>query len=423
MFSRLTLILPVLALLAVLGAQPSTGHASELNRVAAVVNDEAISAMDLHMRMRMIQATSKMPDTDEVRQRLASQVLRKMIEERLMGQEAKRLKLTASKEDVFKQVAMIESQNHLDKGGLEHVLKSAGVPMSVLYRQLEAELSWGKVVRTTMAPQVKVTLAEVKDHLDMLKANIGQPEFQLAEIVLPVDDPGREAEVEQTSQRIIEQLKKGASFQNLARQFSQGASAANGGDVGWLPVASLEPEVAKALDKMTLGTLSEPIRAVDGYHIVLLRDRRLFGEKSAAEAAGVLSIAQLFVPANNDRENATRRILEISAGIKNCAQMEEVAKHYRLAQSGRGTARLAQMSPQAREFISGLKLLQLSPPLQDQAGVRRIMVCGKVEEPQQEAGLPSEEMIKSALERQRLELLSQRALRDLKRTAFVEIKS
>ena len=418
MVSRLTRFLPVLALLAVVGAPPS--DAGEVNRIAAVVNDEAVSVLDLQLRVRMVQATSKVPDTDEVRQRLATQILRKMIEERLMAQEARRLKLTVSKEDVFKQVESIEKQNRLEHGALEKILKQAGVPVSVLYRQIEAELSWGKVIRMTLAPQVKVSHEEVKDHLEMLKGNIGQPEYLLAEILLPVDSPDREAEMAQTAQRIVEQLRQGAPFQNMARQFSQGSTAANGGDLDWVQVASLEPEIAEALGKMPASGLSTPIRAIDGYHIMLLRDRRVFGQKSA-NAEGTLALVQAFLPAGNDRPGAVRRLQEITAGAKNCAQMEEIAKRHNLPQSGRGTARLAQMSPQARQFITKLKLLQVSTPIQDQAGVRVIMVCGQASD-ESESGLPSEEKIKSMLERQRLELLSQRALRDLKRSAFIESK-
>lgn len=411
------------AVLAVLAIASPGAQASELNRIAAVVNDDAISMLDLQMRMRMIQVTSKLPDTKEVRDRLSAQVLRKMVEERLMAQEAKRLKISISKDEVVKQIATIEQQNRLNAGDLERILKQAGVPMTVMYRQLEAELGWSKVIRMTMLSRIRVSEDEVKDHLEMLQANLGQPEYLLAEIVLPVDRTDREADVAQAAQRIIDELRKGAPFQNMARQFSQSASAAAGGDLEWVPVASLEPEAANVLARMQPGSLSPPIRTIEGYQILLLRDRRLFGQTTGSVDSSEVSLAQLFVPFNGDRVNANRRIREISAGLRNCSQMEEVAKRYRLPQSGRGTAKLAQMTEQARQFINNLKLLQLSQPLEDQNGVRVVMVCGRTEAaPKTEAGLPSAEQIKTQLERQRLELLAQRHLRDLKRAAFIEVK-
>lgn len=419
---RLKLLLSLLALgVALVGLAPA-GRAAEINRIAAVVNDEAITVLDLQMRVRLAQVTSNIPDTPEVRQRLASQVLRKMIEERLMVQEGKRLKVSVTKDEVVKHVALVEKQNRMPEGNLERVLKQAGLPMSVLYRQIEADLSWVKVLRQGMAGQVKISEDEVKDHLEMLRANLGQPEYLLAEIVLPVDVDDREADIIQTAQKIIDQMRRGANFSSVATQFSQSASAARGGDLGWVPVASLEPEVAQVLSRMQPGTLSEPIRTIDGYQIILLRDRRLFGQETSRSDSQI-AIAQLFVPAGNDRAAAVRRVVEISQGLKNCAQMEEAAKRHNLPQSGRGTADLAKMSAPARKFISNLKLLQVSPPLQDQNGVRVVMVCGKAaEEPRTESGLPTPEQVKSYLERKRLEMLAQSFLRDLKRAAFIEIK-
>lgn len=421
---RLKLFLSLLALGVVLAGLAPAGHAAEINRIAAVVNDEAITVLDLQMRVRLAQVTSNIPDTPEVRQRLASQVLRKMIEERLMVQEGKRMKISVTKDEVVKHVALVEKQNRMPEGNLERVLKQAGLPMSVLYRQIEADLSWVKVLRQGMAGHVKISDDEVKDHLEMLQANLGQPEYLLAEIVLPVDVNDREADIVQTAQKIIDQMRHGANFSSVATQFSQSASAARGGDLGWVPVASLEPEVAQVLSRMQPGTLSEPIRTIDGYQIILLRDRRLFGQTSGGSTSdSMIAIAQLYVPAGNDRGAAVRKILEISQGLKNCAQMEEAAKRHNLTQSGRGTADLAKMSAPARKFVSGLKLLQVSSPLQDQNGVRVVMVCGKAaEEPRTESGLPTPEQVKSYLERKRMEMLAQSHLRDLKRSAFIEIK-
>src|SRR5688572_13791518 len=65
-------------------------------RIAAVVNDEVISVFDIATRMRMIMISSGIPDTPETRQRIASQVLRSLVDERLQLQEAKRQNVTAT---------------------------------------------------------------------------------------------------------------------------------------------------------------------------------------------------------------------------------------------------------------------------------------------------------------------------------------
>src|SRR5579884_1200947 len=69
------------------GAPASPGVVGEV-RIAAVVNDEVISVLDLVSRMKMVMVSSNLPDTPETRQRLAAQVLRAIVDEKLQMQEA-----------------------------------------------------------------------------------------------------------------------------------------------------------------------------------------------------------------------------------------------------------------------------------------------------------------------------------------------
>ena len=74
-------------------AQPPGNTAPDM-RIAAVVNDQVISVFDLASRVRMVMISSNLPDTEEIRQRLASQVLRSLIDEKLQLQEARRQSVT-----------------------------------------------------------------------------------------------------------------------------------------------------------------------------------------------------------------------------------------------------------------------------------------------------------------------------------------
>jgi peptidyl-prolyl cis-trans isomerase SurA len=68
--------------------QPSGDRPAE-TRIAAVVNDKVISVADLQSRLSMVMLSSNFPDTEETRQRIASQVLRTIVDEKLQMQEAK----------------------------------------------------------------------------------------------------------------------------------------------------------------------------------------------------------------------------------------------------------------------------------------------------------------------------------------------
>ncbi len=86
------------------------GQAQQIDRIAAVVNDDIISNRDLEERTRMALALSHLPDTLETRRRVVPQVLRKMIDEHLQMQEAKRLKIALTDKEIDDGIAMIEAE-------------------------------------------------------------------------------------------------------------------------------------------------------------------------------------------------------------------------------------------------------------------------------------------------------------------------
>ncbi len=413
---------------------PATAAAAEANRIIAVVNDDVVSLVDLEMRTRMTLMSAGLQDGPEVRRRIVPQILRKLIEERLQLQEAERLKISVTDEEIRSGLAQVARQNRMDPEKLASTLAAAGVPVSVLERQIKADYAWAKVMRMSMLPRIKIGEDEVQDRLDRLREAVGRPEFLLAEIVLGVDSPDNEAEVARLAERILEQLKQGIPFQSLARQFSESASAARGGDLDWVPSNALDPEVAELVSRMPPGSVSDPIRTIDGYQILLLRDRRIFGQQttaaqSTAPATGSVALAQALIPAGDDRAAARRLAEEIAGSVKNCAEMEAVAKRHGLPQSGRlGTLEMKDLPDALRTLVAQLDLLQASQPVADEAGFRVFMVCGRSgteparasEEP--EIRLPDAEQVRAQLERERLELMAQRVLRELRRAAFVEVR-
>ena len=95
--------------------------AAQETRIAAVVNEDMISLGDLEARIRLVLLSSQLPDNEQVRQRVAPQVLRTLIDEKLEMQEAKKFNVSASEDDANKAFDRLEQQNNMPKGGLEKV--------------------------------------------------------------------------------------------------------------------------------------------------------------------------------------------------------------------------------------------------------------------------------------------------------------
>src|SRR5438552_3338983 len=127
-------------------AQPPADQAPE-TRIAAVVNDEVISVADLRSRLRMVMLSSNLKDSPETQQRVAAQVLRTIVDEKLQMQEAKRQNVTASDEEVKKAVGHIEKQNNMQPGQLDAILKTHGIDKTALIDQLTASIVWAELGR------------------------------------------------------------------------------------------------------------------------------------------------------------------------------------------------------------------------------------------------------------------------------------
>ena len=115
---------------------------------------------------------------------------------------------------------------------------------------------------------------EVDEILARLKEAEGEDTYRLGEIFLAVNSPDEEASIRETTERLVEQIRGGARFGALARQFSQAATAAVGGDLGWTPRSQLDAEIAAAVDRLSPGAVLDPIRTISGFRILRLTGKR-----------------------------------------------------------------------------------------------------------------------------------------------------
>ena len=210
-------------------------------RIAAVVNDEVISVGDLQSRLKMVMLSSNLADSLENRQRIANQVLRTLVDEKLQIQEAKRQNISATEDEINKAIAQIAKQNNMQSAQLDQVLKVNGIERGAVIDQLTASIVWSKLVRRLVSQTNVVSDEEVDYALKRAKESSNEPQSRVAEIFLAIDNPQQEDDVRRLAERLTEQMKQGARFSAIAQQFSQSATAAVGGDMGWVRPEQLSP--------------------------------------------------------------------------------------------------------------------------------------------------------------------------------------
>lgn len=405
----------------VVPAGPAAAQSQGVQRIAAVVNDRIISLRDVETRLDLVMSSSNVPNTEATRRQLLPRVVRGLIDERLKMQEAERLGISVTDAELEDAKRQVERNNNMPPGALDQMLRRAGVPMSTLEDQLRAEVAWVKVVRGRLSRDLFVEPAEVDAVLEAARRNLGKPERLLAEIVIsPEAAGGDEEQARQGAERLVQEIRNGADFAAVARQFSSAATAGAGGDLGWVTKGTLSPELEEAVQELEVGQITDPVRTTTGYSILLLRDRRTQEAPQPLDLQTRLS--QLYMPTSGPAEvpAATRRDLaQTLADASSCEEVNGIAEEMRLPSSGAiGVVKPRDLPPAVRDVVVDLPENTLSSLIPVDGAEVLVMVC----ERQNPDGLPSREVVEQRLLQGKLERAANRALRDLRNAALIDIR-
>ncbi|MGE4065054.1 MAG: peptidylprolyl isomerase [Rhodospirillaceae bacterium] len=389
--------------------------------IAAVVNDEIVTVREVQNRMGLFMATARIENSPEVQRRLVPQVIDALIDERLKMQEARRLKVTVTTEEVRAAVNTIEDRNGMAPGTLRAMMDERGIDMDTLYAQIESDSVWVKVAQEHLAREVVVTAAEVKSVIDRAKANQGKPEYLLSEIVIPISLTLPEQAARELGQRLVQQIRDGAPFQAAAQQFSQSATAAVGGDLGWVIQNDLEGDLAKIVPTMAENQISDPIRVGDAFRILALRGKRASGEPDPQAAA--ITMTQIYLPTEGGRALPPDKLEAYAERImrepKTCDDMNKLAAEIKTPGSGAiPPVYVGALPEKVRDAVVNLPVNKVSDPIGVTAARLYVMVCAR----QADTGVPNEGQVRNMLENSKLNNIARQKLRDLRRQALIDVR-
>lgn len=271
----------------VLSFVPSYAGAQS-ERIAAVVNDDIITESELANRVTLIISSSGLNDSSDMRKKMSSQILGELIDEKIRLHEAAQLKIIISEKDIDKGISVIASQNGMEAAKFIKMFELRKINIETLRDQVRAQQAWGALVNKKIRPTILVSDADVETYISRLKDNIGTYEYLVAEIFLSFDKFSKEKDTVHLANKLMGQLKAGTvPFSKIAAQFSGSAGANKGGDMGWVQKGQFSDEIENAISKMRKGDVSKPIRGTDGYHIILLRDKRIVTDKNIPSEADI----------------------------------------------------------------------------------------------------------------------------------------
>ncbi len=244
------------------------------NRVAFLVNGEAVFTKVLEDRLRFTSLTLGMPPSPDILGKLRTSVIQNLTNEILQRQIATKMGLKIDEKSVEAAWTSLEKENQMKPGDLKKFFKANGISEDILKNQIRSNLLWMDYIRKRYEYGLTVAPQEIDIFLNRFESKKNTPLYNMAEIVLYVSDTQNDGNIKRQAQQIVEWIKSGTPFPKLAQQFSQSASKNQGGYLGWVSETDLEEPVAKALHQMAPGMLSVPIRTASGYVILAFVGRK-----------------------------------------------------------------------------------------------------------------------------------------------------
>lgn len=258
-----------LLLMAVLLAMPGLVTAAHLeDRIVAVVNSDLIMLSDVKRELEPEQERIRRQHRgEELAQRLKMaeyMALTKMIERRLQLQEAKARGVDVSDQEVKQAVEQMKRQG-------EQIDESN--PMNT--RNVRDQLTLLKVVDREVRSGVMVGDSEMKRYYQEHRDRFALPEeYTLSQILIQPRSPDDTADAVAKARRIMNELKQGEKFEDLALQHSDGPNASRGGRLGLVRQGELLPAIERAIAPLVPGGISDIIETSDGFHIIRVEEKK-----------------------------------------------------------------------------------------------------------------------------------------------------
>lgn len=286
-------VIKILIISVTLATFPSFAvYAQMVNRVVAVVNEEIITQQDINQLLAVLYAQHVQSyKGDELLQKmegLKKDILKQMIEDKLILSRAKELGVRVREEEVDSKLEYVKS-GFSSEEAFYNMLKTQGITIANLKDRYKDQIRMKKLVDFETKSKASILPSEISEYYEKHREEFMQEENRKVKHIL-IKAKGEVsfelARVEVT--RVYASLKEGVDFAKLAREHSHGPNRVEGGDMGYIGRGEMLDELDRAIFSLNLGEYSEPIKSDIGYHIFKVEDIKNSGYFSLEDVHPVI---------------------------------------------------------------------------------------------------------------------------------------
>ena len=262
-------------------------HAAVVDKIVVVVNNEIITQREIDVMLAPIYAQYRtqyqgeefIRKLEEVRE----DIIKQLIEDRLILSEAKKAAINVEDKEVNARVEDLKKKVGSEKD-LENMLGQQNLTLNELRARYKEKIMIRRLIDQKVGAKIIITPLEVKNYYNENTNQFLQPEeVRLRQILVRPKKEGAEGESLKLAREILKRIRDGCDFNGLAKEYSDGPGAGEGGLMGYVKKGDLMPQIEDIVFNLKDGESSGIVQSVLGYHIFKVEDRRQRRSKELPE--------------------------------------------------------------------------------------------------------------------------------------------
>lgn len=409
---------------------PVLGQAKTVNNIAAIINDDIITSLELTQQLDSIKKQLRSQNTRLPAENiLRKQVLEREVLKQIQLQIAKSTGIRIDDNELNSTLSRIAQQNRMSLREFRDALESDGLKFTVFREDIRSEMIVARLHQREIHNRINISTQEVENFLatQATQGNIDD-EFNISHILITVPEAANADQISESQQRaekILAKLDAGEEFQQVAISDSDGQKALEGGKLGWRKAGQLPTLFSTSVTQMQVGEHSKLIRSSSGFHIIRLNEKRT-GEKHIITQTKARHIL-IRVNELNTESDVVTRLQQLRERIIGGADFNELAKSHSEDRASAinggdlGWVSPGQMVPQFEAAMNSLLPTEVSQPFQSQFGWHIVQAQERRDLDNSEEF--TQNKAREFIRQRKIEEMTETWLRQVREEAFVVIKA
>ena len=400
-----------------------------LEAIVAVVDDDVVLASELMARLdtvrtSMIENNVQMPPSDV----LINQIMERLIIENIQLQEAEKRGVTVDDETLARAVSSFANNNNMSMEEFRQTLAADGTNYRQFREEIRSELIITRLQRAMINRRISISEQDVQALLNSpFYQQMFSDEYRVGHIMRTLADDATDADAQAAvaqAQDLVQELRDGADFAQMAIAKSSASTALEGGDLGWRRAGELPTLFADAVLDMQVDDIVGPIASGATIHIIKLLDQRGAGtERMAQTNVSHILIRPSEIVTNEQAKAQAQAVYErIQAGEDFAELAREFSEDPASALNGGtlGWSTPDQFVPQFAQVMMAAGIGEVSTPFESEFGWHLLLVEDRREQDMSDEARRN--MAMDLLFRRRFEEERQEWLKEIRDEAFVELR-